>query len=167
MSAATAQADTPATAPPAALPPLREHFHMKRSAELKVGALVLDVNASSYGTNGPGSTLICEPEVSLRLTSRPMFGFRVELPDLTPTQARQLAGYLLDAAAFAEGGDAPDSGALRTAVASLALALRELRRLRRELGDDTPEEGSVIEASRAALDKLAAVMAPGREGFKS
>lgn len=157
------QADTMATAASAApaLPPPREHFHMKRRAELKVGALVLDVNASSYGTNGPGSTLICEPEVNLRLTSRPMFGLRVELPDLTPTQARQLAGYLLDAAAFAEGGDAPDSGALRTAVAVLrgAAAVAE-------------NDGEIGTAGRCAemsatLDKLAAVMAPGREGFVS
>lgn len=156
------QADTaaPAASAAPALPPPREHFHRKRSAELKVGALVLDVNASSYGTNGPGSTLICEPEVRLRLTSRPMFGFRVELPDLTPTQARQLAGYLLDAAAFAEGGDPPASCALRRAVGLLRRAGEQLQ------NDGTAFSGNAYEAA-ADLDKLAAVMAPGREGFVS
>lgn len=145
------QADTPA----APLPPPYCYMHAIR---LRCGdGVAINVSAGTYGVNGDGSTLIVPARVMLDVD---VFGLFIKLPNLTPDQARKLAGYLIDAAAFAEGGDAPDSGALRTAVAALGAAAPQLH------NDGRPALCNLCEKSRDALHVLAAVMAPGVDGIK-
>lgn len=96
------QADAATAAPAASLPPPREHLRTKR---IRIENSEIEVGATTFGVNGAGSTLVCKAEVSVRACALPYMGsMKLSLPDLTPSQARQIAGFLVDAAAFAEGG---------------------------------------------------------------